>query len=90
MLIKKAFHMNETKWRDLFKYWKGKGLYVVMILPYLITLVIIYPLSLLWFEWINFEYSTVGAITIILLLTLTGIFKFSKLEGMVLNRIQGN
>jgi len=85
--MKKTFHMNETKWSALFRYKNGKGLYYIMAFPYLLTLVIMFPLSKYWFELINFEYSILGTISIIILLTLTGIFKFSKLKGIIQNRL---
>lgn len=89
-IMKKAFNMNENKWNTLFRYRNGKGLYFLMVLPYLITLVIILPISIFWFELINFDYRILGSISIVILLTLTGIFKFSKLKGMVQNKFQEN
>jgi len=89
-LMKKAFNMNETKWNALFRYRKGKGLYYVMVLPYLVTLFIVYPISIFWFEWINFDYRVLGSVSIIILLSLTGIFKFSKVKDMVQNKFQEN
>lgn len=89
-IMKKAFNMNETKWNALVRCRKGKGLYLVMVPPYLITLVILFPISMFWFELINFDYRVLGSISIIILLTLTGILKFSKLQGMVKNKFQEN
>src|SRR5699024_11947385 len=54
--LKKIFNMNEDKWTTLFKYRKGKGLYYVMVFSYLVMLVVMFPLSLTWFDLINFYY----------------------------------
>lgn len=75
--------MNEAKWDALLKYRNGRGMYYVMIFPYLFTLVIIFPLSIFWFDLINFQYRVMGSISIIILLTLAGIFKFSKLKDTI-------
>lgn len=83
--------MNEAKWDSFFEYKKGKGLYFLMIFPYLLMLVMMLPLSIFWFELMNFKYKVLGSISIIFLLTLTGMFKFFKfkerLQNMILEKI---
>src|SRR5699024_214174 len=87
--LKKIFNMNEDKWTTLFKYRKGKGLYYVMVFPYLVMLVVMFPLSLTWFELINFEYRVLGSLSVIILLTLTLVFKFPKLKESLNEKYQG-
>lgn len=78
--------MNEDKWNILFKYRKGQGLYYVMGFPYLLMLVIMFLLSMLWFKLINFEYSVLGSIAVVVLLTLTLAFKLPKLKEILNNK----
>ncbi len=90
MLIKTVFHMNGTKWDSLFRFKKGRGLYALMTFPYVIMLTIMFPLSIFWFDLINFKYRMLGSIAIIILLTITGIFKFPKLKRMLRGKYQEN
>ncbi|WP_413375888.1 hypothetical protein [Alkalihalobacillus sp. 1P02AB] len=87
MMIKKIFHMNQAKWDSFFKFRKGRGLYYVMTLPYLLTLLIMFPLSMYWFDLIDFEFKLLSSLSMIMILTLTGIFKFSKLKEFILYKI---
>jgi len=86
VFIKEMWSMNEAKWEALFTYQKGKGMYYVMSFPYLLTLILLFPLSMFWFEWIDFEYRVAGSLSIIVLLTLTGIINFSKLRNAIQER----
>ncbi|MFA1819363.1 hypothetical protein ACDX78_03995 [Virgibacillus oceani] len=88
MVVKRIFNMDESKWNSFFKYKKGSGLYFAMVFPYLVTLIIMFPLSVFWFDLIHFEYRISGSIFIISLLALTGLFKFPKLKGMLQNKYQ--
>lgn len=85
--IKKVFHMDETKWYDLFRYKKGKGFLFLMILPYVITILIIFGISMYWFELINFNHVLAGSLAITILLTITGTIKFFKLRRMAQHKI---
>lgn len=75
--------MNETKWKSFFTYRKGIGYYIVLALPYLLTILLTFPLSIFWFELINFEYKTLGSVSIIVLQTLIGVLKFPKLKNII-------
>ncbi|WP_164214677.1 hypothetical protein [Virgibacillus sp. YIM 98842] len=88
MLIKAVYHMDEAKWDAVFRFKQGKGLYLLMAIPYVIMLTIMFPLSIFWFDLINFEYRMLGSIAIIILLTITGIFKFPKLKRMLRDKYQ--
>lgn len=87
LIIKITFKMNETKWTSFFSYRKGIGYYIVLAFPYLLTVLIMFPLSKFWFELINFEYKALGSLTIVVLLTLFGMFKFSKLKNMIREKV---
>lgn len=82
-LIKKVFKMTESKWNSLFRARNGRGIYYVLIFPYIIVIAIMFPISMAWFEIIDFEYSLLASVSIILLLGITGVFKFSKLESFM-------
>lgn len=77
--------MDENKWSALFKKGKGKGLYYIMMFPYVFMLVIMFPLSVLWFKFINFEHTTLAASSVILLLTLSVVFKIPKVKKRLMN-----
>ncbi|WP_280771578.1 hypothetical protein [Salipaludibacillus daqingensis] len=85
--IKKIFNMNETKWNALFRFRENKGVYVVFIFPYLLTIVMMIPLIIVWFDMITFEYSVISSISIVMLLTISGIVKFSKLNDIVQDKL---
>ena len=89
-LLKKIFNMDEDKWNALFKFGKGKGFYFMMLFPYLVMLVVMFSVSKVWFEFINFEYSVLGSLSVVILLTLIIIFAFPKLRGIVNNKLQEN
>lgn len=52
--------MNEEKWSAFFKYRNGKGLYSIMVFPYLLMISIMYPVTMFGFDLINFDYRVLG------------------------------
>lgn len=87
-LFKRIFIMDEDKWNDLFTFGKGLGFYFMMLFPYLIMLVVMFLVSNVWFELINFEYSVLGSLSVVILLTFIMIFAFPKLRGIVNKKLQ--
>ena len=86
--MKKIFNMNEEKWSTLFKY--RKGLYSIMVFPYVLMLALMFPISMLGFELINFDYSILGYIAVIMLPTLILLLKLPKFkESIVSNNGKG-
>lgn len=79
-VTKKIFNMNEDKWSTFFEYKNGKGFYFSVFFPYVVTMILSYPLSLLWFTFIQYEHKTLGSLLITLLLIITGLFKFYKIK----------
>ena len=84
--MKKIFNMNEEKWSALFKYRKGKGLYSIMVFPYLLMIAIMFPVSMLGFELINFDYRILGYIAVIMLPTLILLLNLPKLKESIVNK----
>lgn len=84
--MKKMFKMNEEKWSALFKYRKGKGLYFIMVFPYLLMIAIMFPVTMFGFELINFDYRVLGYIAVILLPTLILFLKLPKLKESIVNK----
>lgn len=80
--------MNEEKWSTLFKYRKGKGLYSIMVFPYLLMIVIMFPITMFGFEWINFDYRFLGYIAVIMLPTLILFLKLPKLKESIVNKYE--
>lgn len=78
--------MDEEKWSTLFEYRKGKGLYSIMIFPYLLMIIVMYPVTLFGFELINFEYKILGYIAVILLPTLLMFLTLPKLKKDIVNK----
>ena len=77
-LMKKIFHMNESKWTSLFKIHNGLGVYYTLIIPWLITILIMFPIIVSWFELIGLEYNILASVSIVLLLLITTAWKFYK------------
>ncbi|MFD1336787.1 hypothetical protein ACFQ4N_14625 [Oceanobacillus iheyensis] len=77
-LMKKIFRMNESKWTSLFKIHNGLGLYYALIIPWIITIVVMFPIIVMWFELIGMEYNILASVSIILLLFVTTAWKFYK------------
>ncbi|RYG71289.1 hypothetical protein EU245_14575 [Lentibacillus lipolyticus] len=86
--MKKIFNMNEEKWSALFKYKKGKGLYFIMVLPHLLTIAIMFPVTMVGFELINFDYKVWGYIAVILLPTLLLFLNLPKLKRSIVNKYE--
>lgn len=86
--MKKIFNMNEEKWSNLFKYRKGKGLYTLMVFPYLVMIAIMFPVTMLAFELINFDYRVLGYIAVIMLPTLILFLKLPKLRESIVNKYE--
>ncbi|PID20105.1 hypothetical protein CSV61_16425 [Sporosarcina sp. P3] len=84
--MKKIFNMNEEKWSILFKYGKGKGLYSLMMIPYLLMIIVMFPVTMLGFELINFDYRVLGYIAVILLPTLLMFLTLPKLKKDIVNK----
>ncbi|MFS0749215.1 hypothetical protein [Oceanobacillus sp. 1P07AA] len=77
-LMKKVFRMNESKWTSLFKMHKGLGLYYALIIPWLITILIMFPIIVTWFEFIGVENNMLASVSIILILLVSTAWKFYK------------
>lgn len=88
MTMKSIFNMNEEKWSALFKYRKGKGLYSIMVFPYLIMIAIMFPVTMFAFELINFDYKVLGYIAVIMLPTLILFSKLPKLKKSIVNKYE--
>lgn len=69
-----------------FKYRKGKGLYSIMVFPYLLMIAIMFPVSMLGFELINFDYRILGYIAVIMLPTLILLLNLPKLKESIVNK----
>lgn len=82
MLMKKVFRMNEARWEQFFSYKKGLGLYLVLVIPYFLTLAILYPPSLFWFDWLDVTYKVPTTSFIFLLLVLITLWKLPKLKDL--------
>jgi len=86
--MKKIFNMNEEKWGKFFKYRKGKGLYSIMVAPYLLMLAIMFPITMFAFEWINFDYKVLGYIAVMMLPTLILFIKLPKLKKGIVHKYE--
>lgn len=84
--MKKFCNMNEERWSILFEYGKGKGLYSVMVIPYLLMIVVMFPVTMFGFELINFDYRVLGYIAVILLPTLLMLLTLPKLKKDIVNK----
>src|SRR5690625_3760911 len=90
LLMKKVFNMDENKWNALFKFGRGTGFYFMMLFPYLVMLVAMFFLSIIWFNFLNFKYSTLSSLSVVIGLTLIMTFAFPKLRFIVKNKLQEN
>lgn len=86
--MKQIFNMNEEKWSALFKYKKGKGLYFIMIFPYLLMGVIMFPVTMLGFGLINFDYKILGYIAVIMLPILILFLNLPKFKESIVNKYE--
>lgn len=86
-LLKNIFNMDEEKWSALFKFGKGLGFYFLMLLPYLVMLIVMFLVSKIWFEFINLEYTVLGSMSVVILLTFIVIIAFPKLKSFVINQL---
>lgn len=86
--MKQVFNMNEEKWRTLFKYKHGKGLYSIMIFPYLLMVIIMFPITMSAFGLIGFDYKILGYLAVLLLPTLLIFANLPKLKESIVNRYE--
>lgn len=86
--MKKFFNMNEEKWSTLFEYGKGKGLYSIMVIPYLLMIAVMFPVTMFGFELINFDYRVLGYLAVIMLPTLILFLKLPKLKESIVNKYE--
>lgn len=86
--MKQVFNMNEEKWSALFKYKKGKGLYSIMVFPFLLMIAIMFPVTMLVFGLINFDYKILGYIAVIMLPTLILFKNLPKLKDSIVNKYE--
>ncbi len=80
-VMKKTFTMNEEKWTGLFKYKEGLGLRFMMIFPFLITIAVMFPVTIYSLNLINFEYTVLGYLAVIMLPATILIFNLPKLKA---------
>lgn len=86
IIMKKVYNMNEEKWSTLFEYGKGKGLYSIMVIPYVLMIVVMFPVTMFGFELINFDYRVFGYLAVILLPTLLLFLTLPKLKRDIVNK----
>lgn len=87
LVLGEVFKMNGDKWNALFKFGRGTGFYLMMLLPYLVMLVVIFKVSEMWFDIINFQNNVLASLSVVALITLVMLFKFPKLKNMVNNKL---
>lgn len=80
VMMKKLFHMDEEKWSKFFKFKNNIGLYMVILLPFIMMLAVIFWASKVWFDFIQIEHSLLCALAVIAILTITLIFNLPKLK----------
>ncbi|OSB09149.1 hypothetical protein B2H97_12585 [Paraclostridium bifermentans] len=86
-IIKIVFNMNERRWDNLFRYKNNIVLILVMVVCLMISLIITFIISNLFFEFIEFKYKEISSILIILLISLPIIFKFFKLRDYIKSKL---
>lgn len=84
-VMKKTLNMNEEKWTGFFKYKEGQGLRFMMIFPFLITSAVMFPVSIYSFNLINFEYTVLGYLAVIILPATILTFNLPKLKSIEKN-----
>ncbi|MBD7907879.1 hypothetical protein [Sporosarcina gallistercoris] len=80
--------MDENKWNAFFKYGKGTGFYFMILFPYLVMLVVLFLISKSWFDFIDFEHSVLGSLSVVLFLSLFVVFAFPKLKRLVDDKVK--
>ncbi|KMK75282.1 hypothetical protein [Alkalihalobacillus pseudalcaliphilus] len=85
-MINKLFKMTEEKWGSLLSSKSGQGAFLLLFVPYIITVLFMLPLSLFWFGFINFPNEWVGALSIFFLLMVVTVVKFAKVKGEIRTR----
>lgn len=81
-VMKKTFNMNEEKWTGLFKFKEDLGLRFMMIFSFLITIAVMFPVCIHSFNLINFEYTVLGYLAVIMLPAIILIFNLPKLKSV--------
>ena len=79
-MMKRMFHMNESKWTSVFEWKDGKGMFAFLLVPYLLMLLMLFPLSVTGFTWIGFEHRYLSSVIVMVILTLTMIVKLPRLK----------
>ncbi|SFE99380.1 hypothetical protein [Alteribacillus iranensis] len=83
--MKIIFNMNEEKWSAVFTYKKGKGLYSIMIFPFLLMTVLMFPITMFGFELMNVEYRVLGYIAVMMLPTIILCLELPKLKKNIIH-----
>lgn len=87
VVLGKVLQMNGDKWNALFKFGRGTGFYLIMFFPYVVMLVVIFKVSEMWFDHINFQNNVLASLSVVALITITMLFKFPKLKNMVNHKL---
>lgn len=87
LTMKVVFNMNEQRWDTLFRYKNNIVLMLVMVVCLMVSLAIIFVISNLFFEFIEFKYKEISSILIILFISLPIIFKFFKLRDYIKSKL---
>lgn len=74
--------MNEMKWTKFFQLKNGMGIYIILLIPYIVMLMIMFLVSKFSFDFLQFENSVVLALFVIAILTLSILMKLPKLRNV--------
>ncbi|WP_297522902.1 hypothetical protein [uncultured Clostridium sp.] len=86
--MKMTFDMDGEKWNRTLGYKTGSGLYYILAGTYIFTVLVMLPISVIWFNVVGIENPILGSVIIMVALTVSGGIKFPKIKAMIQSRCE--
>lgn len=86
-IMKSILKFDKKKWDNLFSKFNGKGLLVLVMSLYYISVVIMIPVSLYFFGRIDSDKSAILSLILIVLISFYGSFKLPKSKMLIEKRM---
>ena len=88
IIVKRVYPLDEMKINIILGYKNGKGLYYILMVCYLVTMIVMVLLSYISFRLVGNESPLLASMVVMSVVIVTGVIKFPKLKAMIQERVK--
>lgn len=87
-IMKSVLKFDKQKWDNLFNKFSGKGLLVLVLSLYYVSVLIMVPISMYFFGRIDNDMSAIMSLILVILISFYGSFKLPKSKMLIEKRMK--